>query len=61
MCTRNYHSFTHLLLALGIVREPTVWEFMTTKYYCAHDIGRASYMKTSEVSDLPQCHSPGME
>ena len=23
-CARNYHIYTHLILALGIVREPTV-------------------------------------
>ena len=25
MCTHNYHSYSYLTLALGIVREPTVW------------------------------------
>ena len=25
MCASNSHSYTHLILALGIVREPTVW------------------------------------
>ena len=28
------------MLALGIVREPTVWRFMEPKYSCTHDIGR---------------------
>ena len=28
----NSNSYTHLILALGIVREPTVWGFITTKY-----------------------------
>ena len=28
----NSHSYTHLILALGIVREPTVWGFITSKY-----------------------------
>ena len=41
MRTRNYHSYTHLILALGIVREPTVWGFITSKYPGVHDIGRA--------------------
>ena len=27
-----YHSYTHLILALGIVREPTVWGFMNSNY-----------------------------
>ena len=25
MCACNCHSYTHLILALGIVSEPTVW------------------------------------
>ena len=28
----NSHSYTHLILALGIVREPTLWWFITSKY-----------------------------
>ena len=28
----NSQSYTHLILALGIVREPTVWGFITSKY-----------------------------
>ena len=39
MCARNSHSYTHLILALGIVREPTVWVFITPKYPGTHDIG----------------------
>ena len=27
----NSHSYTHLVLALGIIREPTIWGFITTK------------------------------
>jgi hypothetical protein len=27
VCARNYHRCTHLILALGIVREPVVWGF----------------------------------
>ena len=26
------HSYTHLILALCIVREPTIWGFITSKY-----------------------------
>ena len=33
------HSYTHLILALGIVREPTIWVFITSKYPGIHDIG----------------------
>ena len=42
MYAKIYHSYTHLILALGIVRKPTVWGFMTTKCSCIHDIGRAT-------------------
>ena len=39
MCASKSHSYTHLILALGIVREPTVWVFITSKYLGTHDIG----------------------
>ena len=39
MCARNFHSYTHLILTLGIVREPTVWGFITSEYLGIHDIG----------------------
>ena len=39
MCASNSHSYTHLILALGIVRKPTVWVFITSKYLGTHDIG----------------------
>ena len=40
MYASNYHSYTHLILALGIVRRPTVWGFITSQYpICIHDIG----------------------
>ena len=42
MYASNYHSYTHLILALGIVREPTVWVFITSKYPDIHDIGLPS-------------------
>ena len=29
MYASNFHSYTHLILALGIVRKPTVWVFIT--------------------------------
>ena len=41
VCARNYHSYNHLILTLGIVREPTVWGFITSKYSCTHGIGPA--------------------
>ena len=55
MCARNYHRYSHLISALGIVREPTVLGFMTSKYSCTHDIGRA-------INDTwHNNNSPGME
>ena len=39
MYASNSHSYTHLILALGIVREPTVWGFITSKFPGIHDIG----------------------
>ena len=39
MCASNSHSYTHLIQALGIVREPTEWVFITSKYPGIHDIG----------------------
>ena len=38
MYASNSHSYTHLKLALGIVREPTVWVFITSKYPGIHDM-----------------------
>ena len=31
------HSYTHLILGLGIVRKPTVWGFITSHYPGIHD------------------------
>ena len=39
MYASNSHSYTHLILALGIVRTPTVWGFITSEYPGTHDIG----------------------
>ena len=39
MYTSNSHSYTHLILTLGIVRKPTVWVFIASKYPGTHDIG----------------------
>ena len=42
MYARNSHTYTRLILALGIVREPTIWGFITSQYPNIHDIGRAN-------------------
>ena len=39
MYDSNSHSYTHLILALGIVRKPTIWGFITSHYPGIHDIG----------------------
>ena len=41
MYASNYHSYTHLIRALGIVREPTVCWFVTSEYPGIHDIGQS--------------------
>ena len=46
MYASNSHSYTHLILALGIVREPTVWVFITSQYPGIHDIGLATLPDT---------------
>ena len=43
MYASNSHSNTHLILALGIVIEPTVWVFITSKYPGIHDIGPPTF------------------
>ena len=53
MCASNSHSYTHLIQALGIVREPPVWVFITSKYPGTHDIGLPIIL--SVVSRLDPC------
>ena len=31
MCASRSHSYTHLILALGIIRESTIWGFITSQ------------------------------
>ena len=54
MCASNYHSYTHLILALGIVREPTVWVCITSKYPGTHDIGLPMYMYLFSVEAVEE-------
>ena len=42
VCVRNYHRYTHLILALVIVREPTVGGVMTSTSHCTYDICSAT-------------------
>ena len=50
----NSHSYTHLILALDIVREPTIWGFITkfSQYPGIHDIGCLYYNDNVIVQDL---------
>ena len=41
--------------ALGIVREPTIWGFMTSRYACTHDIGRVAKIQP-RAHICPQVH-----
>ena len=59
MYASNSHSYTNLILALGIVREPTLWGLMTSKYPCTHDIGWADVTPSCRPSRQPRVHAPG--
>ena len=39
MYASNSNSYTRLILAMGIVRKPTVWGVITSEYPGIHDIG----------------------
>ena len=39
MYASHSHSYTHLILALGIVRKPTVWGLLLQIYPGIHDTG----------------------
>ena len=39
------HSYTHLILAMCIVSEPTYWVFITSKYPGIHDIGLPNHRR----------------
>ena len=49
MYASNYHSYTHLIRALGIVREPTVCWFVTSEYPGIHDIGLPSFSRVGSA------------
>ena len=48
MYASNSHSYAHSILALGIVREPTVWGFITSQYPGIHDIGLPTYYPVTQ-------------
>ena len=49
MCASNSHSYTHLIQALGIVRKPTLWVFITSKYHGTRDIGLPTYLQPGAI------------
>ena len=49
MYASNSHSYTHLILALGIVRKPAVWGVITSQYPGIYDIGLASLINRNIV------------
>ena len=52
VCARNCHIYTHLILALSIVSEPTIRGFMTSTYACTHAIGRATRRYSTYLAHL---------
>ena len=48
MYASKSHSYIHIILALGIVRKPTVWVFITSKYPGTHDIGLPTHTRACE-------------
>ena len=62
MYARNSHSYTHLIPALGIVREPTVWGIISSKYPGTHDIGlptNGSHVELHRELDRECLHERG--
>ena len=57
MYASNSHSYTHLILALGIVREPTLWVFITPEYPGIHDTGLPTEPHTHRL-DHDQDNNP---
>ena len=53
MYASNSHSYTDLILALGIVRESTVWGFITSYYPDIHEIGLLTYYIERKVTFYP--------
>ena len=53
MCASNSHSYTHLIQALGIVRKPTLWGFITSKYPGTHDIGLPNIRVVCRKTPMP--------
>ena len=55
MCASNSHSYTHLIIALGIVREPTLWWFITSKYPGTHDMTLACLLCGVQCTPHADC------
>ena len=53
MYASNPHSYTHLIIALGIVRKLTMWGFITSQYPGIHAIGLPSVTQASARTLCP--------
>ena len=51
MYASNYHIYTYLITALGIVRECTVLVLITSQYPGIHDIGLPIMMTLCSLSE----------
>ena len=51
----HFDSYTHLILALGTIREPTVRGFMTSQYPGIHDIGLPTTNRLKCVEERIPC------
>ena len=59
MYARHSHGYTHLILALGIVRKPTIWGFITLQYPGIHGIDLPSLSRVETLPDAELCRSNG--
>ena len=57
MYASDSHSYTRLILALGIVREPTIWGSITSQYPGIHDIGQAMFRDTIHARRIHEVRS----
>ena len=60
MYASNSHSYNHLILALGIVRKPTVWVFITSEYPGIHDMA-CIVTSVLAAQSAPECRAGGAE
>ena len=61
MYASNFHSYTHLIPALGIVRKPTVWGFITSEYPDIHDTSLASIAPCGTLQHAAHMKTPARD